>query len=65
MKYRKYNDANIYDNLRGPRFHYSDLSDVQRADNCVECFECEEKCPQGIPVVEHLKKAHALLGEEH
>jgi len=63
--FKHYNDANIYDNPRSPRFHYSELSDDQRADNCVECFECEEKCPQGIPVVDYLKKAHALLGEEH
>ncbi|CAB1082344.1 Aldo/keto reductase, 4Fe-4S-containing, TM1183 family [Olavius algarvensis Delta 1 endosymbiont] len=62
--FEHYNDANIYDNPRGPRFHYGDLSDDQRADSCVECFECEEKCPQGIPVVEYLKKAHALLGED-
>jgi predicted aldo/keto reductase-like oxidoreductase len=60
-----YNDANIYDNPRAPRFHYSNLSKDKQADNCVECFECEEKCPQGIPIVEYLKKAHALLGEKN
>ncbi len=62
--FEHYNDANIYDNPRAPRFHYSNLSNDQLADNCVECFECEEKCPQGIPIVAYLKKAHALLGEK-
>ncbi len=62
--FEHYNDANIYDNPRAPRFHYSTLSTDQQADNCVECFECEEKCPQGIPIVEFLKQAHALLGEK-
>jgi hypothetical protein len=62
--FEHYNNANIYDNPRAPRFHYSNLSKDQQADNCVECFECEEKCPQGIPIVEYLKKAHALLGEK-
>jgi predicted aldo/keto reductase-like oxidoreductase len=57
-----YNDAMIYDNSRGPRIQYNDLAKDQLADNCVECFECEEKCPQGIEIVENLKKAHALLG---
>ena len=61
--FEHYNNANIYDNPRAPRFHYSNLSTDQQADNCVECFECEEKCPQGIPIVEYLKKAHALLGQ--
>jgi predicted aldo/keto reductase-like oxidoreductase len=59
LKY--YNDARIYDNPRAPRFLYSTLSEDKQAGNCVECFECEEKCPQGIPISEQLKKAHALL----
>jgi predicted aldo/keto reductase-like oxidoreductase len=58
-----YNDAITYDNPRAPRFLYSNLSKDKQADNCVECFECEEKCPQGIPIVEFLKQAHTLLGE--
>ncbi len=31
------------------------------ADLCTECGECEPKCPQGIPIVETLKAAHAHL----
>ena len=59
-----YNDALIYDNPRAPRFHYRNLPEDKQADNCVECFECEEKCPQGIPISEYLKKAHAWLGNK-
>ena len=62
--FEHYNDANIYDNLMASRFHYRNLSVDKQAENCVECFECEEKCPQGISIVEYLKKAHALLGEK-
>ena len=62
--FEHYNNAKIYDNLRAPRFHYRNLSSDSQADHCVECFECEEKCPQGVPIVEYLKKAHALLGEK-
>jgi predicted aldo/keto reductase-like oxidoreductase len=58
---KHYNDAKIYDNPRAPRFHYNNLPRENQADNCVECFECEEKCPQGISIAEQLKKAHALL----
>jgi predicted aldo/keto reductase-like oxidoreductase len=59
-----YNDAIIYDNPRAPRFLYRNLSEDKQADNCVECFECEEKCPQAIPITERLKEAHAWLGKK-
>jgi predicted aldo/keto reductase-like oxidoreductase len=62
LKY--YNDARIYENPRAPRFLYANLPRDKRADNCVECFECEEKCPQGIPISEQLKKAHAWLDQK-
>ena len=58
-----YNDAIIYDNPATPRFLYRNLSKEKQADNCVECFECEEKCPQAISIPEQLKKAHAWLGK--
>jgi predicted aldo/keto reductase-like oxidoreductase len=61
---RYYSDAIIYDNPGAPRFLYHNLPEDQQADNCVECFECEEKCPQGIPISEYLKKAHAWLSEK-
>ncbi|MBW2467830.1 MAG: aldo/keto reductase [Deltaproteobacteria bacterium] len=58
-----YNDAIIYDNPGASRFLYRNLSEDNRADQCVECFECEEKCPQGLPISEHLKEAHAWLNK--
>jgi len=35
-----------------------------QADSCVECGECEAKCPQSIPIREQLKEAHRLLSGE-
>lgn len=32
------------------------------ASQCQECGECEEKCPQGIPIREYLKKVAAYFG---
>jgi len=34
----------------------------QTAEACIECGECEEKCPQKIDIRKLLKEAHAKLG---
>jgi predicted aldo/keto reductase-like oxidoreductase len=57
-----YNDGFIYDDHRTSRGRYRMLSTDQQADNCTECGECEEKCPQEIPIAEWLEKAHGWLG---
>lgn len=33
----------------------------KQADECIECGECEEKCPQNIEIREQLKAAHEVL----
>ncbi len=33
----------------------------QRADNCIECLECEAKCPQSISITSWLPKVHQAL----
>jgi len=33
------------------------------ADECLDCGQCEEKCPYGLPVRERLKEASRLLSE--
>jgi len=30
---------------------------------CIECGECEPKCPQKIEIIKQLKKAHEILSK--
>jgi len=32
-----------------------------RADACIECGECETKCPQKLPIMDQLKECHDVL----
>ena len=60
-----YNEATMYDDPRTGRFRYrgpTGLPEAARADQCTECGDCMQACPQGIPIPEWLKKAHDLLG---
>jgi predicted aldo/keto reductase-like oxidoreductase len=60
-----YNDAIVSGNLRIRRLRYcgpNGLKEEQRADKCTECGECEEVCPQEIPITQWLRKTHELLG---
>ena len=33
----------------------------KRADACTECGQCEEKCPQKIPIIEQVRQSRAAL----
>ena len=57
-----YNDAIIYNTLKRPRRLYSKLENGEKADNCQECHECENLCPQEIAIPEWLVKVHQTLG---
>ena len=59
-----YNEAVIYNSPEKPRKYYNDTREIkkeQRADKCIKCGQCLEKCPQKIPIPELLEKAHAFL----
>ncbi|MFC1895405.1 aldo/keto reductase [Thermodesulfobacteriota bacterium] len=58
--FKQYNDALMFDDTRTSRFRYALWAEKQ-ADTCIECQECEEKCPQEIEISQWLKKAHAWL----
>lgn len=64
--FEAYNEAEIYGDTRMGRAFYQGLRPFgltaeQRANNCIECGQCEEACPQNIEIIDWLKKAHEVL----
>jgi predicted aldo/keto reductase-like oxidoreductase len=60
--FSKYNEGVMFGTYeparRGYFFQTKFSSD---ASHCVECGECEKKCPQSIAVIQELKKSHEKL----
>jgi hypothetical protein len=61
--FRMYNEARVYGLWELSRASYANWREWfgARADACVQCGECEAKCPQHIPIREQLQEAHAAL----
>jgi len=56
-----YNESTLYADPGVPRYIYSKLRPAERADQCAECGQCEEHCPQKIKVPQALALAHGRL----
>lgn len=71
--FRLYNDGAMYEpecptRMRGWYRHMSEGFAGEwlvkgRADRCIQCRECEAKCPQGIPISAWMSVVHQVLGE--
>ncbi len=57
-----YNEAAIYDAWKHGRWAYENMIDEDaRADQCVECGQCESVCPQHIEIIDWLARVHETL----
>jgi predicted aldo/keto reductase-like oxidoreductase len=64
--FEMYNMGQVYGLWEVARDGYATFPDRRwvggkRADECIECGECEEKCPQNIQIRDQLKAAHIAL----
>jgi hypothetical protein len=53
----------MYDKLEEARERYMRLDEEKRAEACIQCHQCEEQCPQSIPISEWMVHIHEILGE--
>jgi hypothetical protein len=59
-----YNEGVMYDKPEHARTGYNRwFPEPERANQCIQCRECEEKCPQDILISEWMPIVHAVLGE--
>ena len=58
-----YNNVFMYNDDTTSRQAYLNFMSDVCASKCSECGECEEKCPQALPIRENLKKVKELFGQ--
>ncbi|KPL22808.1 MAG: aldo/keto reductase [Anaerolineae bacterium SM23_84] len=59
----KFNNGVMHDDAEGVRREYTWIPEEARADKCTQCQECEELCPQQIPVSEWMVHIHEVLAQ--
>jgi predicted aldo/keto reductase-like oxidoreductase len=59
-----YNELMMYGDENRAQRVYGWLDENERANLCIECGECLEKCPQHIEIPDWLAKAHQVLCRE-
>ncbi|MBN1814179.1 MAG: aldo/keto reductase [Anaerolineae bacterium] len=59
-----YNEGVMYDKPDSARDGYNNwIPKEAQASQCIQCRECEEKCPQSIAISEWMPVVHEVLGE--
>ncbi len=62
--FKLYNQAEIYDEYEENREKYMErLDEEKRASACVRCGQCEEACPQNLPIMDLLEEVAEYFEE--
>ena len=57
-----YNQSIMYDKLEAAQAAYNNwFAESERALNCIACQDCEDKCPQKIPIADWMPKIDEVL----
>jgi predicted aldo/keto reductase-like oxidoreductase len=59
--FRQYNLGRVYGLMDWAKQQYADMDADKRAEACVECGECEPKCPNKLRIVEQLGEVREAL----
>ncbi|MGM0602546.1 MAG: aldo/keto reductase [Bacillota bacterium] len=59
-----YNQADLFDEYEKNKEEYYKMDEGKRADKCVECRECLEKCPQNLEIIDLLKDVHGFFSKD-
>jgi len=59
--FRIWNTYGVYENKGHTRWEWRSLNEKEKAKNCIQCGQCEEKCPQGLKIREDLSKLQEEL----
>lgn len=59
-----FNKGAMIDNWGSARFRYGNIPLAERAEVCLNCDECEEKCPQHILISDWMPYLHEVLGNK-
>lgn len=53
-----YNQAEVLNKTEEMAEKYYEIDEKALADNCIECGQCEEACPQNLEIIDLLKEVH-------
>lgn len=56
-----YNQAKLLDKGEEMAEKYFEMDENKRADNCIECGQCEPQCPQNLEIIELLKEVNSYF----
>lgn len=60
--FSRYNNAFLFENVEeAKKMYHTFIPESQRASQCISCGECEEKCPQQLPIRDALQDVVRLF----